>query len=335
MKVADLTRYSLKDAVNAFSSEPLYELASSYELSEFFPTKLEVLSRDLNWWLYVDKAWRWEHDSDTSESIVGPGGTGKSNTGISHGLDWCSITGKPYFMSNITFALPQYNLWLKGYKLRFGPTGLDKLEEFNLDAMKGQHVMLDEGSDKGQQGMLGMTIVSDSGDMEGRMRKLQIGRFFCGTRTILHSAYYHIEALKRDVKKRECLGLVWMNVAGKRINLGSITTPFIDKTYFAHYDKPKVASIKAYTKGMTAYVIAELMNYFAKELWNDEKFQALSMKPVSTRINYLMRSQRYQVWNTEKYYVELEKMTRNKDLHALLNKATIEINSDNREDSES
>jgi len=312
----DLKAYNEEKLIASFSTEPMEELLSYFILNEFRLNIADALRNDLTRFIELDFLYRWKNAGDIAINIMGRPNKGKSNMMLYFGMKWCEITGKPYPLSNIVYNTPEFNLLLKGLKVKPISETEVSVESFPLEA--GIHMSLDEAGDALIAGPLSMTTVFQTADIEARMRALQIGRFCAGVREILHQAYYHIYAVQRDPIRKEVVGLVYSkettSMESPAIYLGYVRVPYVSKELFDAYNKPKLQSIKAYTTGVGTNRIAQLIKCFANELWNNSEYQALSLKPISERINWLQRNPKYTIWTTIGYFKELEKLTRNYEL---------------------
>lgn len=302
-----------RDKARELSTEPIDDLISHYQINEIEPTMIDALNIPLNDVVTLDMSYRWQNNEDNAVNIRGVMGRGKSNALLHYGLQWSKITGVPYRMSNIVWNLPEYNLLLKGYKVKnVENTNEITLEDFDLQA--GTHLSLDEAGDSLIAGALSMTTAIQTADLEARMRALQIARFCAGVKEILHISYYSIFMVKRDTQKKICTGIVYARQPDKNnkpLFLGYVTVPYVKQEIFDAYNAPKLKSIKDYGRGITSNRIASIFEFFRKELWEHPEYQALPLRPVASRLNWLKRNPRYSIFPTERYFTELEKLTRN------------------------
>jgi hypothetical protein len=235
-------------------------------------------------------------------------------------LNWAKITGKPFKLSNIVFNSAEFNLLLKGIKV------IDTEKKFYLEDFKlepGMGLALDEAADITVSGPLSMTIILQTTDIENRMRALQVGRFCAGVREILHGAYYSIYVVERDSVNHMCYGLVKMHETtdpgSDLINLGCVKIPYVEKRIFEAYNAPKKDSIHNYGRGGQVNKIARIVRYFARQLSVDEEYQKLPMNPPVERLNYIQQNKLYTIFTTQDYFINLEKMSKNLEMHYRLN----------------
>lgn len=304
-----------RDKARTLSSEPIDDLISHYTINEISPSMQDALNIPLNDLITLDANYRWRSDEDLAVNIRGTMGRGKSNTLLYLGLMWSKITGVPYRMSNIVWNLPEYNLLLKGYKVRnVEGTNDISLEDFELEA--GTHLSLDEAGDSLIAGNLSMTVAIQTADLEARGRALRLAKICAGVKEILHISYYSIYMVRRDTQKKVCTGIVYAKQPDKPTKplfLGYVNIPYVKKEIYEAYNAPKLKSIKDYGRGITSNRIASIFEFFRKELWEHPEYQALPLKPTANRLNWLKRNPRYSIFPTEKYFGELEKLTRNQE----------------------
>lgn len=290
--------------------DPIGDYAAKMELHDIHLTPREALSIDLSGMVLKDFKWRWENNSDVALNITGKPGLGKSNMLLFYGMSWCGITGRPYSMSSIAYDVPSYNLLLKGFKIKPVENDDTRIEVVEFDSEPGSHLSLDEAGDVNRTGPLAMTALLQTTDLEKRMRARQIGRFCAGVGEILHQAYYYIQAIERNPKEKICTGLLYVYSNGKKRFLGSVRVPYVDKSIYEKYNKPKMKSIKDYGRGASVNRIAQLIDFFAEELRNSDEFQALPIKPPNQRLNWIMRNPKYSIFTANKYFEELERLSR-------------------------
>lgn len=306
--------------VNQFKTEPIEDFFNKILMDECFLTIREAFNIDLTDFILLDMLYRWSNAGDAAINVNGRPNKGKSNILLWLFLNWCKITGQPFKLSNIVFNSAEFNLLLKGIKV------IDKPKHFELTDFKltpGMGVALDEAADITVSGPLSMTIILQTTDIENRMRALQIGRFCAGVREILHGAYYSIYVVERDSVNKVCYGLVKMHEStdpgSDLINLGCVKIPYVEQKIFDAYNAPKKGSIHDYGRGGQVNKISRIVQFFARQLSIDEEFQKLPMNPPIERLNYIQRNPLYTIFTTQEYFTNLEKMSRNLELHYSLN----------------
>ena len=256
--------------------------------------------------------------------------THNSNCLLHYGVLWKDITGVPYRTSSINYSLAEYHLALKGMRIKplYDETnnpvlysdGTQKVTLIERPLVKGASISLDEAGDVFVGGMLSLSILLQTADMSKRIRALQVARFMAGVGDIAHQAYFSIQTVQRNPREKYVIGLVFMRDQNSRepLNLGFVKIPYVDQKLFDEYNRPKLESIQSFGRSVGLNRTAQLVNFFSEELWTSEAYQTLPIKPNSMRMNYLNRNPRYSVFPTERYFNELEKLTRNKDFHAKL-----------------
>lgn len=303
-----------------FSTEPIEQFFNSILMDEAFMTIREAFNVDLTEFILLDMNYRWLNAGDAAINVNGRPNKGKSNILLWLMLNWCRITGRPFKLSNIVFNTAEFNLLLKGIRVTDTPKKF-ALEDFKLEP--GIAVALDEAADITISGPLSMTIILQTTDIENRMRALQVGRFCAGVREILHGAYYSIYVVERDSVNKVCYGLVKMHEStdpsSDLINLGCVKIPYVGKDIFDAYNAPKKSSIGDYGRGSQVNKISRITQYFARQLYVDEEFQKMPISPPIERLNYIQRNPLYTIFTTQDYFNNLEKMSRNLELHYSLN----------------
>jgi hypothetical protein len=322
-KVVDNVKSIISEApknISQFSTEPIENFFNKILMDESFMSIREAFNVDLTDYILLDLAYRWANAGDAAINVNGRPNKGKSNILLWLMLNWCRITGKPFKLSNIVFNSAEFNLLLKGIRV------IDKDKHFELTDFKltpGMGVALDEAADITVSGPLSMTIILQTTDIENRMRALQVGRFCAGVREILHGAYYSIYVVERDSVNKMCYGLVKMHEStdpgSDLINLGFVKIPYVDKQVFDAYNAPKKSSIHDYGRGGQVNKISRIVQYFARQLSIDEEFQKLPLNPPIERLNYIQRAPLYTIFTTQEYFSNLEKMSRNLEMHYGLN----------------
>lgn len=297
--------------MRSFTSEPIDNYLTALMVDDIRLTIKEALNVDLTEYLYLDFLYRWLNAQDVAVNITGRPGKGKSNIMLQLMYKWCTITGKPFRLSNVVYYTAIWNLLLKGYKVE--ETGKSvRLKDFELQ--RGEAIGLDEASDLTIAGPLSMTTALQNRDIEARMRALQVGRFASGTRPIQHEAYYNIWTIERDPVAKLCTGIVYATESNDPIspvhNLGFITIPYIDFKIFEAYNKPKLRSIQGYGRNEGGNIVARVIKHFAEELREDKEYQSLPAKPPNVRINWLQSNEKYSIFNTISYFNDLEKLGR-------------------------
>jgi hypothetical protein len=180
--------------------------------------------------------------------------------------------------------------------------------------------VLDEGSDTAATGDLSMTLISQTADIENRMRALQVGRFCSGVSEILHTSYYDIWAIERDPIEKTCFGIVYAKEKGGYAsnlrNLGFVKVPYVPKEIFDPYYVYKVASITDYSRGGDQNRLSKITKFFSKKLFNDREYQKLPLTPKSPRMTWIRSNPDYTTFSTKSFINQLEEMSRNQELHA-------------------
>lgn len=305
----------LLDKAKELSTEPINDLKAHYQINEIEPTMQDALNIPLNDVVALDMYYRYANNSDSSINLRGEMGSGKSNGLLHFGLLWSKITSVPYRMSNITWDLPSYNLLLKGLKVR-EVEGKNEITLEEFDVERGSSLSLDEAGDSLIAGNLSMTIAIQTADMEARYRAKQVMRIAAGVKEILHISYFSVFMIKRNTKEKICTGIVYAKRPDhptKPLFLGYVNIPYVKQEIYDAYNTPKMKSIDAYGRGATSNRVASIFEFFRKELWEHPEFQALPIKPPSMRLNWLKRNPRYSIFPTEKYFVELYRMSVNQE----------------------
>jgi hypothetical protein len=317
------------EAYKDFRTEPINELANYYRFNNINLELKDALRFNITQLVETDIYYRYNNHSDIAINFVGESGTGKSNQLLHYNLLWADVTTVPFRTSSVTWSQPEFNLMLRGMKMRVYKDTEEStgsritIEERPLD--KGESLSLDEASDQLIAGALSLTVSLQTGDIENRIRALQVARFCAGVRQILHSAYYNMEVIRRDTVDRAIYSIVYKdmkdaNGTWRRTNLGYVRIPYVPLHIFEHYNKYKIESIHQFGKSVGTNRIAQLINYLAKKLWDDEDFQRLPLKPNSARMNWMQRNPKISIFPTVKFYEQLYNLSLNKDLHEQLTK---------------
>ena len=316
-----LKEYDPTKLLASYNNEPMEEYVSKFLVEDYRFSLHDAYNVNLTKFIELDFAYRWANNGDIALNIRGRGGKGKSNIALYLAMLWSYITKVPFKLSNMSYNLPEFNAMLKSMKFRDTPDGV-RIEDFELE--KGMCLCLDEASDTMRSGHLSATIQTQTESIEQRMRALQVARLCAGVGEVLHSAYYAIYAIKRDPKEKMCYGVVYTHESTSKDSpvmwLGYVKIPYVPLEIFEKYNKVKMKSIYDFAHGGGANRIAQLIDCFAKELWENRKYQTLPIRPPDLRINYLTMNQRYNIFTTISYFNQLERLTRN----AVLNKELAE-----------
>jgi hypothetical protein len=295
-----------------FTSEPIDNYLTDMIIEGVRLTHKDALGIDLTNYIALDMLYRWLNNEDCAINVTGKAGKGKSNDLIWLMLLWLSISGKPFRLSNIVFHIPLFNLLLKGFKVVPIDQQNVKLVDYELE--RGDAIALDEASDATVAGDYSATMLTQNMDIEARMRIKQICRITSGTRRILHQSYYDIWAIERNPNTQICTGIVYAmetNDPGSPVHfLGHVKIPYVDLKLFQSYNKPKIDSVKGASRNVSGGIVSKVVKHFADELKEDVNFQKLPIKPNVKRINWLQAHDKYSIFQTVKYFKDLEALSR-------------------------
>ena len=308
----NLAEFDRTKLVEEFSSEPMEEYIAKFIGDDVRFSLNDAYQVNLTKYIELDALWRYLNAGDLAINIRGRPNSSKSNAMLYLAMVWAYITKVPLRMSNIVYDKISYNGLLKGYKFFDKPGGVS-IEDFEQE--RGMSLCLDEASDTMKVGQLSSTVQTQTESIEQRMRAQQISRICAGVGEVLHQAYYSIYMVRRVPKERCGYGVVYTHESTSKDSptmwLGYVRIPYVPQATFEVYNKSKMKSIYNYAHGGGSNRIAQLIDTFAKELWVNEEYQMLPIKPPEIRQNYITMNPRYNVFTTISYIRQLETLSRN------------------------